>query len=116
MFDLSPEKIMALLAVGLVVLGPQRLPTAARSLAHGMAKARQLAASLTDPVQTRLAEPRQHLESAVAELRGTVEDPFHAFGAGRSGAHGTQLAAPEVRPSPSGPASAAITGFDPTEN
>jgi Sec-independent protein translocase protein TatA len=98
-FDLSPEKIMALLAVGLVVLGPHRLPTAARSLAQGLTKARRLAATLTDPVQASLAEPRQHLERAVAEVRGTIQAPAQALSATWSS--GTQAPPP---PPPAVPA------------
>lgn len=87
MLDISPEKLMMLLVVGLVVLGPNKLPAAARSLAHGLARARRLAATLTEPMttiadplraslqeplQASLAEPRQALQGAVAELRSTI--------------------------------------------
>lgn len=117
MFDLSPEKIMALLAVGLVVLGPHRLPTAARSLAQGLAKARRIAATLTDPVQASLAEPRQHLERAVAEVRETVQGPIHDLGAHWSGALVAQPTAPETQAFPPDDGRPAITaGFDPADN
>lgn len=86
MLDLSPEKLMALLAVGLVVLGPHRLPAAARSLAQGLAKARRLAATLTDPLNESLAEPRQHLDRALADVRGVVYEPVAAFSANRTDA------------------------------
>jgi Sec-independent protein translocase protein TatA len=96
MLDLSPEKLVMLLAVGLVVLGPNKLPAAARGLAHGLARARGLAASLTDPITTTLAEPvraqiteplrtglgeplqaslvepRRALDNAVSQLRATI--------------------------------------------
>lgn len=88
MLDISPEKLTMLLVVGLVVLGPNKLPAAARSLAHGLARARRLAATLTEPItttiadplrtsvqeplQATLAEPRQALQGAVAELRSTI--------------------------------------------
>jgi Sec-independent protein translocase protein TatA len=117
MFDLSPEKIMALLAVGLVVLGPHRLPTAARSLAQGLTKARRIAATLTDPVQASLAEPRQHLEAAVAEVRGAIQGPIHDLGAHSSGA-------PVAQPPPAETATflprdgipGTTGGFDPANN
>jgi Sec-independent protein translocase protein TatA len=111
MFDLSPEKLMALLAIGLLVLGPQRLPTAARSLAQGLAKARRLAATLTDPLQASLAEPRQHLEAAVAEVRGTVEGTLHPISSERLDAHTHQV---PVEGQPFNIAAPSL--FDPSEN
>jgi Sec-independent protein translocase protein TatA len=72
-FDLSPEKLMVLLAVGLVVLGPHRLPGAARTLARGLLRARTLADSVTSPVHASLQEPRRVLDDALAELRATVQ-------------------------------------------
>lgn len=84
MLDLSPEKLMMLLAVGLVVLGPNKLPVAARNLAHGMARARRLAASLTDPITTSLVEPvrstlSEPIKSSLVEpLRSTVSEPRQA--------------------------------------
>lgn len=80
MLDLSPEKLIVLLAVGLVVLGPNKLPGAARGLAHGLARARRLASALTDPISTsfaepvraHLAEPRRAVDDAVAVLRSTI--------------------------------------------
>lgn len=88
MLDLSPEKLMVLLALGLVVLGPDKLPAAARGLAHSLARGRRLAASLTEPITTTvteplkasltepirngLAEPRQAVDSAIADLRSAI--------------------------------------------
>ena len=80
MLDISPEKLIMLLTVALIVLGPNKLPAAARGLAHGLTRARRLAANLTDPITTTLveplkaslAEPRHSVDSAVAELRSTI--------------------------------------------
>lgn len=86
MLDLSPEKLVVLLAVGLVVLGPDKLPGAARNLAHARARVRRLGASLTDPIATHLAEPAraitepirtgltQPLEGGLAQPRRAVDD------------------------------------------
>lgn len=75
MLDLSPEKIMVLIAIGLVVLGPQRLPHAARTLARGLAQARRLAETLTQPLHDTLAEPRQSTRAVVADLRDALQVP-----------------------------------------
>ena len=71
MLELSPEKLMMLLAIGLVVLGPEKLPAAARGLAGGLVRARRLAATLTEPI-AGLSEPRRTLDHAMAELRSTI--------------------------------------------
>ncbi len=75
MLDLSPEKIMALMAIGLVVLGPQRLPSAARTFAHGLARARRLAETLTQPVHDSLAEPLRSIEGVMADMRDVMHAP-----------------------------------------
>ena len=72
MLDLSPEKLMVLLAVGLMVLGPNRLPVAARTLARGLARARQLTASIGDPIRANLAEPNRVVNEAAADLRDAL--------------------------------------------
>lgn len=75
MLDLSPEKLVALFAIGLVVLGPQRLPSAARSLATGLTRMRLLAHNLTEPIQSSLAEPRQAVQGLVNEARSAASLP-----------------------------------------
>ena len=72
MLDLSPEKLMVLLAVGLMVLGPNRLPVAARTLARGLARARQLTASISDPIRANLAESNRVVNEAAAGLRDAL--------------------------------------------
>jgi sec-independent protein translocase protein TatB len=75
MLDLSPEKLMVLLAVGLMVLGPNRLPEAARTVARGLTRARQLTATVADPIRSNLAEPNRVMNEAVAELRDAMRPP-----------------------------------------
>jgi sec-independent protein translocase protein TatB len=95
MLDLSPEKLLVLLAVGIVVLGPDKLPRAARSLARGISRARSLAAHLSEPiaamaepvttnvteplkyglvepVKAGMAQPRRDLDETVERLRSTI--------------------------------------------
>jgi Sec-independent protein translocase protein TatA len=73
MLDLSPEKLMVLLLVAVVILGPHRLPATARTLACGLVRARRLAHSLTEPVHDSLQEPRRILNDALADLRTTMQ-------------------------------------------
>jgi sec-independent protein translocase protein TatB len=75
MLDLSPEKLMVLMAIGLMVLGPNRLPEAARTLAQGLARARRLTATLSDPIRHSLAEPNRAINETVTEFRAAVRPP-----------------------------------------
>ena len=79
MLDLSPEKIFLLGVIALVVLGPNRLPQAARSLGRMMAQLRRMSASFQAEVKDALAEPTEALNSAAkefnpVEIRRTVRD------------------------------------------
>jgi Sec-independent protein translocase protein TatA len=116
MFDLSPEKIMALMAIGLVVLGPKRLPSAARTLAHGLARARRLAETLTQPVHDSLAEPRRAIEGVMADMRDVIHAPTQTFTS--TGHPASPPPAREVhRPADTGPADdAGCDDFDPASN
>ncbi|HLI53826.1 MAG TPA: twin-arginine translocase TatA/TatE family subunit [Acidimicrobiales bacterium] len=78
MLDLSPEKLLVLLTVGMIVLGPNRLPTAARGLAQGLVAARRLAAGLTDPLHASLAEPRRAFEETIADVKSVIADPLQS--------------------------------------
>ncbi len=68
MFDLSPEKILILGVLALVVLGPDRLPQAARRAGQVLAQVKQMSSGLQQEMRTALAEPRQVLEDARQEL------------------------------------------------
>jgi Sec-independent protein translocase protein TatA len=116
MLDLSPEKIMALMAIGLVVLGPHRLPGAARTFARGLARAQHLAKTLTQPVHDSLAEPRRSIEGVMAEMRGAIHAPTRTFTS--TGHPGSPPPAPQVhRPAKTGrPEDAGYHDFDPASN
>ena len=68
MFDLSPEKILILGIIALIVLGPDRLPQAARRAGQVLAQVKQMSGGLQQEMRTALAEPRQVLEDARQEL------------------------------------------------
>lgn len=71
MLDLNPEKIFVLGVVALVVLGPNRLPQAARSLGRMLAQLRSLSASLQTEMREALHEPNEVIGAAIAEFRPT---------------------------------------------
>lgn len=68
MFDLSPEKLLLLGAIALMVMGPERLPKAARNAARVLSQLRNASMSMTSEVRDALAEPRQVIDDAVSEL------------------------------------------------
>lgn len=66
--NLSPEKVLLLLVVALVVLGPSRLPGAARSFGRLVANLRRMSAGVQSEMRDALAEPRDVLQGAVGDL------------------------------------------------
>lgn len=68
MFNLSPEKILVLGIFALVVLGPNRLPQAARTLGRLLGQVRRVSGSFQDEVRGALAEPHDVLNKAVGDL------------------------------------------------
>jgi sec-independent protein translocase protein TatB len=48
--NLGPAELLVILVVGLLVLGPQKLPEAARQAARGLGQLRRLQATVRDEV------------------------------------------------------------------
>ena len=76
MFDVGFTEILLLSLVGLLVLGPERLPKVARTLGGMARKARSSWLSLKRQIETEmraeeLKEPLKHFEK---EVKGTVDD------------------------------------------
>ncbi|HET6963824.1 MAG TPA: twin-arginine translocase TatA/TatE family subunit [Acidimicrobiales bacterium] len=69
MLDLSPDKLLMLAVVALVVLGPNRLPGAARTLGRFVAQMRSMSSSLQSEVREALHDPEDAFTSAIAEFR-----------------------------------------------
>ena len=68
MFDLSPEKILIIGVLALIVLGPDRLPQYARRAGQVLAQVKQMSGGLQQEMRSALAEPRQVLDDARQEL------------------------------------------------
>ncbi|MEE4218067.1 MAG: Sec-independent protein translocase protein TatB [Xanthomonadales bacterium] len=76
MFDVGFTEILLLSLVGLMVLGPERLPRVARTLGGMARKARSSWLSLKRSIEAEiraeeLKEPLRHFEN---EIKGTVDD------------------------------------------
>ena len=67
--DLSPEKIMMLVVIGLVVMGPQRLPQVARTLGRAMAEVRKYRGLLQAELGNLLEEPRAAMDGVRQQAR-----------------------------------------------
>jgi sec-independent protein translocase protein TatB len=67
-FDLSPEKLLLIGVIALMVMGPDRLPKAARTLGRTLHQLRSLSGSLQTELNDALAEPRQALNDVVGDL------------------------------------------------
>jgi Sec-independent protein translocase protein TatA len=70
-FDISPDKLLVVLVLASVVLGPSRLQDAARGLARARNQLRRLTSGLDPATQRLLRDPGAAVSEALAE-------PFHA--------------------------------------
>ncbi len=94
MFDLSPIKILIIVAVGLVLLGPDKLPEVARKLGTSWRALRQLQQRVEREVRevipdlpttgdlARMARNPVSLLNELAHRSGVDDDPLTADGPG----------------------------------
>jgi sec-independent protein translocase protein TatB len=69
MLNFSPEKLFLVAIIALVVLGPHRLPQAARSLGRFLAQMRHMSSSFQEEVRGALSEPVDAFHSAMGDFR-----------------------------------------------
>lgn len=121
MVNIDPEKLIFIVMIAVVVLGPERLPQAARTIGRALGEVRRYTSSFQSEVRQVLAEPKAIVDAAVhdAEMRSYLHrngngpeagkdsgPPLVSPGAtGRAGAAG---AAASAAAAPS--ASAAVSG------
>jgi sec-independent protein translocase protein TatB len=103
MFNFSPEKIFLVAIIALVVLGPHRLPQAARNLGRFMAQMRHMSSSFQDEVRGALSEPVDAFNSAMGDfrpkdvprsVRQAITETFMASSSSPSAASSLSSAAP----------------------
>ncbi|MGH9059844.1 MAG: twin-arginine translocase TatA/TatE family subunit [Acidimicrobiales bacterium] len=112
MFNFSPEKLMLVGVIALIVLGPNRLPGAARSVAKVLVELRRMSGSFQTEVRDALAEPREVLHNAVGDLgindlRGTVRGAVNEL------TNPVQSVASDARSAVAGPVGTGPTGPPP---
>ena len=113
MLNFSPEKLFLVGLIALVVLGPHRLPQAARTVGRFMAEMRRMSTSFQDEVRDALGEPTEAIGSVISEfrpptnLRRSVRDvitttltPASGSAAGAAAPITTPPAGPGVQPPP----------------
>jgi len=75
MFDISFFEIMIISMVGLIVIGPERLPQVARTLGHLMGKCRQLVYSVKTDIHNELRmEELKKMQDSVQETVQSIEN------------------------------------------
>lgn len=72
MFNIGPEKLILLFIIALVVLGPTKLPDAARTAGKVIGELRRMSGSFREEVREVLADPHDMLTSAAADLREEI--------------------------------------------
>jgi sec-independent protein translocase protein TatB len=80
-FNIGPEKLLLLFIIALIVLGPSKLPDAARTLGRALGEFRRVSGRLQNEVRDALADPKDALSAAVSDLRNEFGD-MGAFGLG----------------------------------
>lgn len=74
MFDLSPDKLIVVFVIALFVLGPDRLPHVARSLARARSEIRRLSGGLGPETVRVIRDPRRALIDALGEPDRVVSE------------------------------------------
>lgn len=84
MFGLSFGELFIIGVVGLIVIGPERLPTVARTLGHLVGRAQRYVTDVKSDIQREMdiqeiAKIRDEMQSAVSDVKSSVEDTASAL-------------------------------------
>lgn len=88
MFGISPEKLLVLLALGFVLLGPEKMPEMARQAVQALRSLRELADGARSQLKSELGpeladfdlsslNPRTAIRNALLADDATVDDHLH---------------------------------------
>ena len=107
MFDVGFAEILLLSLVGLLVLGPERLPRVARTLGGMARKARSSWLSLRRSIEAemRAEELKEPLKNFQQDIKSTVDDIRTGVrsGIGAAGAFEAGKPAPDAKPAEPAP-------------
>ena len=76
MFDIGFPELLLFGVIALIVLGPEKLPQAARTAGQWYAKLRRTVSTLQSEIEAELdlAETRQQMQNELAKIRQTESD------------------------------------------
>ena len=76
MFDIGFSELLLFGVIALIVLGPEKLPQAARTAGQWYAKIRRTVSTLQSEIEAELdlAETRQQMQNELAKIRQTESD------------------------------------------
>ena len=76
MFDIGFSELLLFGVIALIVLGPEKLPQAARTAGQWHAKLRRTVSTLQSEIEAELdlAETRQQMQNELAKIRQTESD------------------------------------------
>lgn len=94
--NLTPNEVLIIALVALVVLGPQRLPEAARKIGQGYRELRKMSTSVRAEIDSALKEPIDAIKKPLDEFKTTLNEsatgvatPDSTRGAAPSGSQGS---------------------------
>ena len=90
MLNLDPAKVLVILVIALVVLGPERLPAVARQLAAMIKEINRLRDQVRDEVRSALPDvDLPKIPTARGAIAGLFSDPANDAGKQNGVAHGS---------------------------
>lgn len=80
--NLDPDKLVVIFVIAMLVLGPKRLPEAARTVGRWMAEVRKYTSGFQNEFRGLLDEPRRQTSALQDEFLSALAEPRAALQAG----------------------------------
>jgi Sec-independent protein translocase protein TatA len=94
MFDIGPDKIVVVAAIAFLLLGPDRIPSLARSLQKARGHVRELTRAVPPEALDMIREPRRALLDALGDAPKAIEGAFRVEPAREPGPQANPAAHP----------------------